>query len=144
MDDYRPEGRASYSFCADRTSSLCSIVHSCRRVNGPRNDSPRGVREYSTPSGEVSSTRRRIMPLRSSLRSVWVSTRCVTPSSCRLISLNRVGRSRTAIAIIDHLSEIWSRMGRLGQSTLKRGVPGGGRGEVLVSIVILGSRKVRY
>jgi hypothetical protein len=30
--------------------------------------------------------------------------------------LNLVGSSRTAITIIDHLSAIWSRIGRLGQS----------------------------
>jgi hypothetical protein len=56
-------------------------------------------------------------------RSVWVRTRWVTPSSRRLISLNRHGSASTAITIIDHLPAIWSRIGRLGQSALKTREP---------------------
>lgn len=54
MTSHCPDDRTSYSCCAVRTSSLCSTVQSYRRVKGSRKDSPRCVREYSTPRGEVS------------------------------------------------------------------------------------------
>jgi len=67
-------------------------------------------------TGDVGSTVRTTMPLRSSRRSVCVRTLWVTPSRRHLISLKRDGSSSTPITISDHLSAIWSRMGRLGQS----------------------------
>lgn len=84
--------RVGHSQFGARISSALKTVQSYNRPNGSRRDSPRGVREYSTPTGEVGSTRRTTIPLRSRRRRVWVKTRWVTPSRRRLISL--IGKVR--------------------------------------------------
>ena len=83
-------------------------------------------------------------PFRSRRRSVWVRTRCVTPSRRRFSSLNRMGRSRSAMTIIDHLSAIWSRIGRLGQSARKTTCVPASMPYGSVSLMFLGSPEVRY